>query len=192
MFALLLQGPMTSDRRCLLDPVLFEQVLFNLLDNAAKYTPGGTAIRLSASRDGDAVVVRIVDEGGGIPEDEAEKVFEKFYRARKGDSVRAGTGLGLAISRGFIEAMGGTIEARNRTDRRGAAYAANMAAINPPRASSKKSTSTSLPSLPLLQPSFSQSRLPPIAVKPSSSSVPHARKSNSLTGVKLKKHKDTT
>ena len=53
----------------------------------------------------------------GIPPEELERVFDKFYRAQKGDRVRAGTGLGLAISRGFIEAMGGTIDAANRTDR---------------------------------------------------------------------------
>ncbi len=51
-----------------------------------------------------------------------ERVFDKFYRAAKGDSVRAGTGLGLAIARGFVEAMGGTLTAANRRDRTGAAF----------------------------------------------------------------------
>jgi len=62
-----------------------------------------------------------MDEGSGIPLGELESVFDKFYRAQKGDHVRPGTGLGLAISRGFVEAMHGTITATNRTDRSGAA-----------------------------------------------------------------------
>jgi two-component system sensor histidine kinase KdpD len=103
-----------------LDAVLFEQVIFNLLDNAAKYAPADTTISIRASQDKDAVVLQIVDEGSGIPPDELDSVFDKFYRAQKGDHVRPGTGLGLAISRGFVEAMHGTIAAANRTDRSGA------------------------------------------------------------------------
>lgn len=103
-----------------LDPVLFEQVLFNLLDNAAKYAPVDTAITIRASRDVDSVSLQILDEGAGIPAHDLENVFDKFYRAQKSDHVRAGTGLGLAISRGFIEAMHGTISAANRSDRSGA------------------------------------------------------------------------
>ena len=65
-------------------------------------------------------MLQIADEGDGIPPDELESVFDKFYRAQKGDRVRPGTGLGLAISRGFVEAMRGTISAANRSDRSGA------------------------------------------------------------------------
>ena len=61
-----------------------------------------------------------MDEGSGIPPMELESMFDKFYRAQKGDHVRPGTGLGLAISRGFVEAMHGTISAANRPDRSGA------------------------------------------------------------------------
>jgi two-component system sensor histidine kinase KdpD len=103
-----------------LDAVLFEQVLFNLLDNAAKYAPADTTISIRGSRERDSVVLQVLDEGGGIPPAELESVFDKFYRAQKGDHVRPGTGLGLAISRGFVEAMHGTIIASNRTDRSGA------------------------------------------------------------------------
>jgi two-component system sensor histidine kinase KdpD len=105
-----------------IDPVLFEQVLFNLLDNAAKYAPAGTSVRIQSSRDGDSVDLQVLDEGEGIPPDDLEHIFDKFYRARKADHVRAGTGLGLAISRGFIEAMHGTIKAANRGDRSGAVF----------------------------------------------------------------------
>jgi two-component system, OmpR family, sensor histidine kinase KdpD len=103
-----------------LDAVLFEQVLFNLLDNAAKYAPTGTTIAIRGAREQGQVSLQVLDEGGGIPPDELESVFDKFYRAQKGDHVRPGTGLGLAISRGFVEAMHGTIAAANRADRSGA------------------------------------------------------------------------
>lgn len=103
-----------------LDAVLFEQVLFNLLDNAAKYSPPHATVSIRSRRDSDHVVLQITDEGDGIPSEELESVFDKFYRVQKGDHVRPGTGLGLAISRGFVEAMRGTISAANRSDRSGA------------------------------------------------------------------------
>jgi len=106
--------------------VLFEQVLFNLLDNAAKYAPGGTAVTIRARREGPVTRIAVEDEGPGLPEDDRERVFDKFYRVRASDKKRAGTGLGLAIARGFMEAMGGTITAANRTahnpDRHGAVF----------------------------------------------------------------------
>jgi two-component system, OmpR family, sensor histidine kinase KdpD len=103
-----------------LDAVLFEQVLFNLLDNAAKYSPPDTRISIKSVREADCVCLQIADEGEGIPLGELESIFDKFYRVQKTDHVRPGTGLGLAISRGFIEAMHGKIFAANRADRRGA------------------------------------------------------------------------
>jgi two-component system sensor histidine kinase KdpD len=105
-----------------LDAVLFEQVLFNLLDNAAKYSPEGTTIRILSWREADSVWLQILDQGEGIPEADLEHIFDKFHRAQKSDHVRAGTGLGLAISRGFVEAMRGTITAANRGDRPGAVF----------------------------------------------------------------------
>ncbi|MBZ6075595.1 sensor histidine kinase [Microvirga puerhi] len=105
-----------------LDAVLFEQLLFNLLDNAAKYSDPGTTIRIQGWQDASSVYLQILDEGDGIPSEELETIFGKFHRAQKGDRVRAGTGLGLAISRGFIEAMGGAIKAGNRSDRVGAVF----------------------------------------------------------------------
>jgi two-component system sensor histidine kinase KdpD len=105
-----------------LDPVLLEQVFFNLLDNAAKYTPADTTITLAAAPGRNRVVVRVLDEGDGIPEGDLERIFDKFYRVRAGDRKRAGTGLGLAICRGFVEAMGGTISAGNRPEGKGAAF----------------------------------------------------------------------
>jgi len=104
------------------DAVLFEQVLFNLLDNAAKYAPEGTMISIRSRIDEGVVRLDILDEGDGIPVSDLERIFDKFYRAQKGDHVRPGTGLGLAISRGFIEAMQGTLVAGNRRDRSGAVF----------------------------------------------------------------------
>jgi two-component system sensor histidine kinase KdpD len=109
-----------------LDMVLFEQVLFNLLDNAAKHAPAGSLITIQANQDGDTVTLRIMDEGEGIPPGDAERIFEKFYRAGGADRRRAGTGLGLAICRGFVEAMDGTIAAHNRPDRQGAMFVISL------------------------------------------------------------------
>jgi two-component system, OmpR family, sensor histidine kinase KdpD len=105
-----------------LDPVLFEQVLFNLLDNAAKYAPPGTKIRLSARQHHGSVRLTVTDQGRGIPTAELERVFEKFHRVQAADNRCGGAGLGLAICKGFVEAMGGTITAGNREDRRGAVF----------------------------------------------------------------------
>jgi two-component system sensor histidine kinase KdpD len=84
---------------------------------------------VQAWEEGEAVVLRILDEGDGIPDADLERIFDKFYRARKGDRVRAGTGLGLAICRGFIEGMRGTIVAGNRTDRSGAVFTIRLPVI---------------------------------------------------------------
>ncbi|GLK76365.1 two-component sensor histidine kinase [Methylopila jiangsuensis] len=105
-----------------LDPVLFEQVLFNLLDNARKYAPSGSRIGLRAWADESHVTLQVVDEGPGIPPDDLTRIFDSFYRVRKKDHVQAGTGLGLSICKGFVEAMGGTIFATNRADRPGAIF----------------------------------------------------------------------
>lgn len=105
-----------------LDVVLFEQVLVNLLDNAAKYSPPGSRIVIGADCDGRNVELTVSDEGPGIPAADLERVFEMFHRVDKGDRQRAGTGLGLSICRGFIEVLGGTIRAANRTDKPGATF----------------------------------------------------------------------
>ena len=112
-----------------LDAVLFEQVLFNLLDNAAKYSPAGSRIDVRAKRDGEFVEIEIVDEGPGIPPADFERIFDKFYRVQAQDRRRAGTGLGLAICRGFVEALGGWIVARNRRDRSGAVLTIRMPVV---------------------------------------------------------------
>ncbi|WP_165223910.1 sensor histidine kinase [Affinirhizobium pseudoryzae] len=94
------------------DSVLIGQVLFNLLDNAVKYG-GEEAIRVFARMDGPAVIISVTDMGRGIPPEDLDRVFEKFYRRGKPDGRAPGTGLGLSIARGFVEAMGGTIHAES-------------------------------------------------------------------------------
>jgi two-component system sensor histidine kinase KdpD len=95
----------------LADGVLLEQVLVNILDNAAKYAPEGTRITITARLQGTRVEVAVLDHGPGIPADDLSRVFDMFYRVANGDRQRAGTGLGLAICKGLVEAMGGTIRA---------------------------------------------------------------------------------
>ena len=105
-----------------LDFVLAEQALFNLLDNAAKYSPAGGRIEVEAHQVGARVEIVVRDEGPGIAAADLDRIFDKFYRAHDGDRRLAGTGLGLAIARGFVEVQGGTIAARNRSDRSGAEF----------------------------------------------------------------------
>ena len=114
------------------DAVLFEQVLFNLLDNAAKYAPPDTTISIRSWHGDSVVYLQVLDQGPGIPAADLERIFDKFYRVQKGDHVRAGTGLGLAISRGFLEAMHGTITAANRTDGHGAVFTVSTACLRSP------------------------------------------------------------
>ncbi len=105
----------------MVDPVLLEQALVNLLDNAAKYSPAGSTIAIRALPNAGVVHVVIEDEGPGIPPEALPNIFDKFYRAKAADSRAAGTGLGLAVARGFVEAFGGRLDVANRSDRSGAA-----------------------------------------------------------------------
>jgi two-component system sensor histidine kinase KdpD len=105
-----------------LDFVLMEQVLVNLLENAGKYAPEGSRIEVSAQRHRYAVSVEVRDEGPGIPEADLQRIFDPFFRIRGGDRQRAGIGLGLAVCRGFVDAMGGRIRARNRRERSGSVF----------------------------------------------------------------------
>jgi two-component system, OmpR family, sensor histidine kinase KdpD len=93
-----------------IDDVLIEQALFNLLDNAAKYTPPASPVRILVTAGGSHVTVEIADHGPGLPRGQEDRVFEKFHRATSGGR---GAGLGLAICRGIVEAHGGRIWAQN-------------------------------------------------------------------------------
>ncbi|HET7087754.1 MAG TPA: ATP-binding protein [Anaerolineae bacterium] len=92
----------------MIDSTRIQQVLSNLLDNAAKYSPPGTPIHISVSSDATRVTVGVHDRGAGIPPEHAGKIFDRFYRIENaGIRSAGGIGLGLAISRGLIEAHGG-------------------------------------------------------------------------------------
>lgn len=96
------------------DAALLEQVLFNLLDNAHKYSTTDFVTRVTITiATGGALHIVVADEGIGIPPEALDKVFDKFYRAHAGDGRAPGTGLGLSICAGIISAMGGTISAQS-------------------------------------------------------------------------------
>ena len=84
------------------------EVIYNIVENAAKYSPAATTITVTATSHGDSVLISVTDEGKGIPADMREKVFEKFVRLDGENSN--GLGLGLAIARGIVEAQNGRIE----------------------------------------------------------------------------------
>lgn len=91
------------------------QVIYNLVDNAVKYTAAGGAVQVSLRREGERVRLSVADNGAGIPEKDLPRIFERFYRVDKARSRGAGgTGLGLAIVRDTVEKRGGTVEAANR------------------------------------------------------------------------------
>ena len=95
-----------------IDAVLVEQVFLNLLDNAARYSPAGSPMDVSAEVAGLAVVVEVSDRGAGFAPGDEQRAFEKFYRGHSAQ-VR-GVGLGLAICRAIVELHGGNITAENR------------------------------------------------------------------------------
>lgn len=93
---------------------LIEQAIFNLLDNAIRFSPEHGQIRVTAYREGHQVIMGICDQGPGIDPSDREKIFDMFYTAQQGDrSQRQGTGLGLAICRGMIGAHAGTVSAED-------------------------------------------------------------------------------
>jgi two-component system sensor histidine kinase KdpD len=97
------------------DPVFLDEALTNALENAIKYTPSGTAIRISAAQPPDEPRVRLTveDAGPGVPDQALAKIFDKFYRVPgAAGGSRSGTGIGLAVARGLVEAMGGRVAAR--------------------------------------------------------------------------------
>ena len=96
------------------------EVIYTLIDNASKYAPPGTTIKIAAARAAnDMIQIAVEDEGPGIPLDSREKVFERFFRVANDDST-GGIGLGLAIAKGIVEAHGGSIQVQDPKTTRGA------------------------------------------------------------------------
>ncbi len=92
-------------------PALIEQALFNILENAARFSPAGQPVRVIVHTAGEQLLIDVADRGPGIPEDERARIFDMFYSVSRGDRAPQGTGLGLAICRGMIGAHGGSVEA---------------------------------------------------------------------------------
>jgi two-component system, OmpR family, sensor histidine kinase KdpD len=91
------------------DPGLLERVLVNLLTNALRHSPRHVPAHVTGSAHGEAVELRVIDHGSGIPAPDRDSVFLPFQRLGDRDNGSSGVGLGLALSRGLTEAMGGTL-----------------------------------------------------------------------------------
>ncbi len=113
------------------DAVSFEQVLVNLLDNAAEHTAAGTPVDVWAEASGGRLAMTVADRGPGVPAGTHEQVFRKFFRSHGPAGGRRGVGLGLAICRGIVEAHGGTIAVADRPGG-GAAFRVELPAESPP------------------------------------------------------------
>ncbi len=112
-----IHGPSEPPVGAEVDPDLLDRVVWNLLGNAIKFSPSGGLVTVSVSEADTEVVLEVADAGPGIPEDQLEKVFERFYRtdqARTHTDDSSGTGLGLAIAKAIVELHGGRIAAENR------------------------------------------------------------------------------
>lgn len=112
-------------------PALVEQALFNVLENAAKFSEPGEVIAIEACREKSGLRIDVRDGGPGIPAEERSRVFDTFYSVERGDRGRHGTGLGLAICRGMIRAHGGEVVALPGPDGRGTVIRITLPLIEP-------------------------------------------------------------
>jgi two-component system sensor histidine kinase KdpD len=99
------------------DSGLLEQVLFNLIENALRYSPPDAPVQVTVAHDPDSLTLTVVDEGSGIEKAELTRIFEKFHRGPQANLQTAGVGLGLAICHRIIVALGGTIEAESPVEK---------------------------------------------------------------------------
>ncbi|WP_298261838.1 ATP-binding protein [Bradyrhizobium sp.] len=105
------------------DPVLIEQALVNILENAAEFSPPGSIIRVGVAREDDEVMLVVADQGPGVSAEERPQVFDKFFRGGANRRREGGVGLGLAVAKGIVEAFGGQIGVESPVwDGRGARF----------------------------------------------------------------------
>src|SRR3954470_18408486 len=97
------------------DSEKLRQVLLNLVDNAVRFSPGGGTVTIGALRRGETIILSVADQGVGIPDNEQERIFSKFYRV--GDAQTGGTGVGLFIAQGLVGAPGGRISVQSAEGR---------------------------------------------------------------------------
>ncbi len=117
--AVCISGPGEGSVPADVDPDLFDQVVWNLLGNAVKFSPSGGRVEIRLIRNDRHAVLEIADDGPGIPEDKLERVFERFFRtdeSRTPGESDSGTGLGLAIAKAIVELHEGSIAVQNRTE----------------------------------------------------------------------------
>lgn len=112
------------------DPDRLERILLNLLGNALKYSPPGAPVRLEAGAEDGTVVIRVIDRGAGVPPEDRERIFDRFYRAKSGGTAE-GLGLGLFITRRLVELHGGRIAVTASEVGRGSTFEARLPAALP-------------------------------------------------------------
>jgi two-component system sensor histidine kinase KdpD len=113
------------------DPVLIEQALGQILDNAAKYSPAGSMIRIAAGTDAGEVSITVADQGAGLCDDEPIRMWQRFYRSPRHQPMTTGSGLGLWIARAFVVACGGTAEAASAGSNQGTEVTIHLPAPSP-------------------------------------------------------------
>jgi CheY-like chemotaxis protein/anti-sigma regulatory factor (Ser/Thr protein kinase) len=118
------------------------QVLTNLLDNAAKYTPRGGRIRVEAARENGAAIIRVEDNGMGIPSEALPTVFEMFQQVNRPDQSRGGIGIGLALVRQLVDMHNGTVEAHSAGVGHGAEFIVRLPEADPASAQEFVSAAT--------------------------------------------------
>ena len=115
-------------------PALLEQALFNVLENAAKFSPPDDVIVVEASDVDGQLRIDVIDRGPGIPDEERQRIFDMFFSVERGDRGRQGTGLGLAITQGMVGAHGGSVDALPGRDGKGTTIRITLPRMTPPPA----------------------------------------------------------
>jgi two-component system, OmpR family, sensor histidine kinase KdpD len=113
------------------DPALVEQALGQILDNATKYAPADSSIRLATRGRSGEVSIAVADQGAGLTAEEQTRIWERFYRSPRHQATTAGSGLGLWIARAFVVATGGRIEATSSGPGRGTTVTIHLRAPQP-------------------------------------------------------------
>jgi two-component system phosphate regulon sensor histidine kinase PhoR len=115
-----------------MDERAMQLVVINLVENALKYAPKTEIVRVEVARDDEQAVLRVVDRGPGIPAEDRERVFERFYRGKSARSGQVrGSGIGLALVQHIAEAHGGDVEVREGEGGRGATFVVSIPLAGP-------------------------------------------------------------